>query len=133
LKLISLDFGAVRIGVAIGNSKIGVATPRPFLVNDSKLLTTLAKICKIEKIDKIILGLPQGLNGETAQTQIVKEFSEKLQKDLNIEIDFIDERFTSKIAEKKLREDKKSARAQKNLIDSESARIILQDFFDRPS
>jgi putative Holliday junction resolvase len=129
MKILALDFGEAKVGVAIGESKIGIASPRDFFVNDKQLIETLVDFCKAEKVEKVIVGIPHGFRGETAQTQSVREFAEKLEKQ-GIVVEFLDERFTSKLAEINLREAKLDSRKQKTKIDSEAARIILQDYFD---
>jgi putative Holliday junction resolvase len=129
MKIAALDFGEAKIGVAIGDSKVGIASPRNFLVNNAQLIETLVNFCAAEKVEKIIVGIPHGFRGETAQTQSVREFAKKLETK-GIVVEFLDERFTSKLAEANLHEDNLNSRKQKTRIDSEAARIILQDYFD---
>lgn len=129
MKIAALDFGEAKVGVAIGDSKVGIASPRNFLVNDRKLIETLVDFCAAEKVEKLILGIPHGFRGETPQTQSVREFAKKLEEK-RIAVEFLDERFTSKLAQQNLHEDNLNSRKQKTRIDSEAARIILQDYFD---
>jgi putative holliday junction resolvase len=130
MKILALDFGGQRVGVAFGDSEIGVAAARNFLANDTNLLENLVELVKRDGIEKILLGLPLGFSGETKQTTATREFGEKLEAKVGVDVEFVDERFTSKIAEANLHAAGENSRAQKNLIDSESARIILQEYLD---
>jgi len=130
MKLLALDFGERRIGIALGESEIGVAAARNFLANDGDALANLVELIERESIDKILFGLPRGFRAETKQTASTRNFAGKLDAKIEIPLEFVDERFTSKIAESNLRAAGENSRAQKNLIDSESARIILQEYFD---
>ncbi len=131
MKILALDFGEQKIGIALGNTKIGIAAARDFLENNSKILETLAELIEQENIEKILIGLPLGLSGKTQQTERTHNFAKELETKISVSIELVDERFTSRIAEANLRAAGKNSRKQKNLIDSESARIILQEYFDK--
>ena len=130
MKILALDFGGRRIGVAAGDSEIGVANARNFLLNDDEIFENLRELVEREGVAKILVGLPLGLSGETEQTKLTREFAAKLDSKVAATIELVDERFTSKIAEKNLQTANFDSREQKNLVDSESARIILQEYFD---
>jgi putative Holliday junction resolvase len=132
VKLLGLDYGAARIGLAVAESAIGIAHTRPFLANSVDAVAQLAQFCAAEKIGKIILGHPRTLAGETSpQTTVVEEFCEQLKTELKLPVELIDERFTSREAAMNLQTGEKSARAQKELIDSEAARILLQAWLEQ--
>lgn len=130
MKILSLDFGAKRIGVAIADTEIGVANVRPFLMNDTEVTENLAAICERSGVEKIIVGLPRGLQGETRQTTLARDFAATLDQKFPVPIELADERFTSKLAGQNLQAGGVDSRKQKNLIDSEAARIILQEYLD---
>ena len=130
MKLLALDFGEKRIGVAIGDSKIGVAAARNFLANNQKVFENLAELVEREEVKKIIVGLPRGFSRETQQTKAAREFVKKMKNKIPVEIEFADERFTSRIAKMNLQTSGKSSREQKGWVDSEAARIILQEYLD---
>lgn len=80
----------------------------------------LVEIIKKEKIDKIIVGLPLGLKGEeNDNTKKVYDFTERFKNDVNIQIEFIDERFTSRQA------DRMGGQVSR---DEKAAMIILQSY-----
>jgi len=131
MKLLALDYGAKKIGVAIGDTNVGVAQTRDYFANDKNFFKKLSELCKKEKIEQFVLGLPRGFSKETRQTLDVRKFGSLLQKQLGLPVNLLDERFTTKIAAQNLHAAGKKSKAQKQLIDSESARILLQDYLDK--
>ncbi|MBU1089434.1 Holliday junction resolvase RuvX [Patescibacteria group bacterium] len=130
MKILALDFGEKRIGLAAGDSKIGVAAARNFLANNSEIFKTLAELVKRDGVERILVGLPRGFHSETRETKDARKFARRLQAKTAAKVELADERFTSRIAEANLRAAGEDSRQQKNLIDSEAARIILQEYFD---
>ncbi len=130
MKIIAIDFGGRRIGIAVGDSEIGVAAARDFLENDSEVIATLAELVERENVEKVLVGLPRGFSGETSQTDEARDFAKELDAKVAASVELVDERFTSKIAEANLHAAGENAKKQKTLIDSESARIILQEYLD---
>lgn len=119
-KILALDIGTRRTGVAISDSKQRVAFVREEIEHESTetLLKDLVKLLTAEKIVGILIGLPVSMSGEeTKQTQIVKAVIERIQSETEIPIQTIDERLSSKEAKET------SGRRQ---IDSEAALILLQ-------
>lgn len=135
-KLLSLDFGSKRVGVALSDEEEKYAFAQSTLEykDENILLEKLKEIVETEKVEKIILGWPLNLaGGKTAQTDIVEKFAEKLRKKLNISLVFQDERLTSQMSRSLFHDKKGKGRASKNEINAQSARIILQDYIDRLS
>ncbi|MBX0311970.1 MAG: Holliday junction resolvase RuvX, partial [Sulfurihydrogenibium sp.] len=99
-----------------------------------KVFEKINDLIKNYKISKIVIGLPLTLKGEEGeQARYTREFAENLKNHIpqDIEIIFIDERFTSSLAEKTLSQTKKKNKKEK--IDSLSAVFILQTYLDRLS
>ena len=130
MKILALDFGEKRIGLAVGDLEIGVAAARNFLANNANIFETITKLVNYEKVTKILVGLPRGFSGETKQTKLARDFAKKLEAKVSATVELADERFTSRIAKANLQIVGKKFRRQKKLIDSEAARIILQEYFD---
>jgi putative Holliday junction resolvase len=99
----------------------------------------ISDLVKEEHVVKIIIGMPMSLSGEkTEQTVATSVFAERLANHLsnekvNVEIDFIDERLTSRMAEAEIigSVTRRSKRREKGLVDERSAQIILQNYLDR--
>lgn len=128
MKIIALDFGDVRVGLAIGDTNVGIAHARLFLPNDKRLLDNLRKFCELEKIGLIIVGWPVSLSGQSSgQTKKVKTFIEKLKAETELPIETIDERYSTVLAISNLKESDNPKKG----VDSESARILLQEWLER--
>jgi putative Holliday junction resolvase len=138
-KYLGIDFGLKRVGVAVSDEGKTISFPRITILNNNSLFDNLLLICREEYISKIIIGLPLRLNSENTHiTEAAKIFSSELKIFLNQrnffpDFFFIDERFTSSLAQSYISESVKSKkkRKDKSLTDSISAQIILQDFLDR--
>ena len=92
-KILALDYGKQRIGVAITDQEQSVAFPRETISKDH--LNRIKTLIQDEKIVLLIVGIPLSLSGEeTAQTTETREFIEKL-RDFDVPIELIDERWTT--------------------------------------
>lgn len=138
-KFLGIDYGEVRIGIAISDVSKKFSFIRDHLLNDKTLLPKIFDLCKSENISRIIIGYPLNFKSEkTIQTLNVENFKTELETYLRnkipgIETVFFDERLTSKLAEAAIRGSgmKKSKRREKGMVDSYAARILLQDYLDR--
>jgi len=136
MKIIALDWGQKRIGVAVGDTVSRIPFPRDFIVSDASALTRVKALYQAEKADKIVLGLPRQLDGaEGASAEKVRAFAQKLQKEIICEIEFFDERFTSKVAQSYIQAGAHAKhKREKNLkteVDSLSASELLRNYFVR--
>jgi putative Holliday junction resolvase len=137
-KILGLDYGSVRIGLALSDETQTIAFGKEVLHNQTALLNTLQKMIQTEKITQIVLGYPLNMKGEkTKQTLEVEKFEESLKEFLlknNIEINIIrwDERLTSRMAESSIITSgmKKKKRRDKGNLDIISAALILQSYLD---
>lgn len=133
-KIIGLDFGTKRIGVAFSDELHMIATPVD-TIPAKDLIDFLIMEEEEKEIDGVVLGFPIGLRGEyTNSTQQVLDLKKHLERkfpDWFIELE--DERFTSKIAGMAMIEGNvpKLKRREKGMIDKISAAIILQSFLDQ--
>ena len=134
MKLIGLDVGTKRIGVARADSSTRIAIPVGTLAVDGKELETLKKLADKLSTKYFVIGLPRNNSGkETAQSNVSKKFAKNLEKVIpGAKICFQDESLTSVEAEKRLMEKaKKTGKMyQKGEVDTEAATIILQDFLE---
>ena len=121
-KILSIDYGRKRIGLAITDEKKKIVFPYLTLDNNKFALDELKKICAAESVKKIIIGLPIALSSRrTQQTEETKKFIELLKKRFDIPIIEEDERLTSKMAERSLSSNK----------DEIAAMIILQNYLEK--
>ncbi|MDO4507978.1 MAG: Holliday junction resolvase RuvX [Candidatus Saccharibacteria bacterium] len=138
MKVLGLDVGARRIGVAKADSNTRIAVPVGFLTRDGSEWLKIGRFLADLGTNWLVLGLPRSNSGgETQQTEYVREFAKELAERFpEVRIDFEDESLTSVEAEERLilrlggfKNGKKSY--ERGEIDAEAATIILQDFLER--
>ncbi len=128
MKLLAIDYGTKRIGLALGDSESRVAAPWKVLhlKNDETLSIEIAKIVVEEDIGAVVLGEPVLMSGERGSGSAkVKALAHDLAKHIGpIPIHLVDERLSSKLADRMTEE----TGAER---DSQAAAVILESFFDR--
>ena len=132
-RILCLDYGEKRIGLALSDPLKIIAYPYKTIINFGlkNLKYEIKKIIANETIESIVIGLPIGLNGkDTIQTKKVREFRLQI-LDLNIPIYFEDERLSSLAAAKSMKLEKIKTGFNKGMIDKRAAAIILQQFLDK--
>lgn len=132
-RIMSMDFGLKRIGIALSDPLKKFAFPYITIPNDARLFENLKKIIEEKNVEKIILGIPDESPGsEKSVYNNILEFKKNLMHHFNIEIILWNETHTSKIAERRIIQTVKSRkkRQDKGLIDMHSAAIILSEFLD---
>ncbi|HRN25269.1 MAG: Holliday junction resolvase RuvX [Ignavibacteriaceae bacterium] len=135
-RIMAIDFGLKRIGIALSDSLQMFAYAHKTILNNSTTLNEIDKIVKEKNVTKFILGIPneerQNKNSKTSIINNVKKFKESLEKKFSIEVELWDETYTSAIAQQKILEsvNKKVKRQNKDLLDMYSAAIILQEYLD---
>lgn len=134
MKYLGLDLGTKTLGVATSD-RLGLIASFYKNINYSdidSLLKEVNDIVVLEKIDKIVLGLPKNMDnscGERADETIL--FKERLEKLTDLEVVLEDERLTTKVAEAVLIDADLSRKKRKKVIDGVSAVVILQSYLDR--
>lgn len=128
-RLLALDIGSTRIGIAINLKDTKISKPYGYLLNDDNFIENLIDILNKEDVDKIVCGLPRGLSGqETEQTKYVKHFIDNIKDKIDTDIAFQDEALTSVNAEEILK--KSDSNYEHGDIDAYAASLILQDYLD---
>jgi putative holliday junction resolvase len=132
-RIIGLDPGTKRCGVAITDKDRLMAFPREALVVDSQLLAEIQALVAEEGVSTIVIGLPYALNGRvTPSTQKAMEFHDEVLKAFpHLEVVQLDERLTTKQAEAQLSQAGHKVEKQRNLIDSAAAVILLESYLER--
>lgn len=131
MKIIGLDVGEKRIGVAKVDSDTRIAVPVGYLTVDGSEWQEIAHLASVNGTNLFVLGLPRSNEGnETKQSVYVRNFAKTLSAKIpDAKIRFQDESLTSVMAEERLKSRKKK-RYEKGDIDAEAACIILQDFIE---
>ena len=133
-KVMGLDFGDVRIGVALSDVSRFLATGYETYNRKTmeKDLNHLAEIIAQNNVKKVVFGLPLNMDGSRGiRVEKTEQFATKLQEKCNVEIDYYDERLSSVTAEEILIEAGMRREKRKEVIDKLAATIILQNYLDR--
>ncbi|MBR5703286.1 MAG: Holliday junction resolvase RuvX [Bacteroidales bacterium] len=133
-RMIGIDYGRARVGVAISDP-LGIFASPLETVASAKIIDYLQKMTTSETVVRFVVGYPMNLDGRPAEAAAdVDVFLKQLAKRFpSIPVSLEDERFTSVLAHKAMIDGgmKKSDRRKKESVDKISAAIILQSYLDR--
>jgi len=132
-RLLALDVGNVRIGLALSDALGIVVSPYQVIARrpEATALAQIVTIARAEEAVGIVVGLPLSLNGDfSQQTQSVQAFTDLLRAATPLPIIPWDERYTTVEAERILREMGVRRDKWKQQIDAVAATVILQDYLD---
>jgi putative Holliday junction resolvase len=136
-RIVGLDVGERRIGVAISDATCTLARPLGTLqttgLDGNALEVTVAEISRLagedDGVRSIVVGLPRHLDGSaSAMTPRIERFGSRLRARTDLPVDFQDERLTSREAESRLASREKNWRVRKQRLDAAAAAIVLQDY-----
>jgi putative Holliday junction resolvase len=136
-RILGIDYGERRIGIAISDPTATIAQPLTVLrrrAGKRPPVQAIADLVAQHRVEHIVVGLPLTLAGDESDwTREVRAFGDKLGERAGTGVSFADERMTSVAAERAVRALglKRSEREQKERIDAAAAVIILQAHLDR--
>jgi putative Holliday junction resolvase len=131
MRIMGLDIGEKRIGVAVSDELEITSVPLKVYENDENAIGRIKDLIVKYQIKNIVVGLPYTLKGEIGnQAEKVIGFTNKLKRCIEIDIDYMDERYTTRIPVKLLGKNAKKGKAVGD-VDKFSAAIILNDYLKR--
>jgi putative holliday junction resolvase len=123
VKILAIDFGTKRIGLALSEEtqtlarEFGILSPKEFW-------RKLAGILAEEEVERILIGLPLNMSGEeTGKTKEAKAFAKQVESKVDIPVELVDERLSSQMAQ--------TISGSSQNIDSLAAQIFLQNYLDK--
>lgn len=131
-RLIGLDHGSRRIGVAVGETETGMAFARDAILrrNLAADIETIRSMVELEDAALVVIGLPINMDGsEGEQAALARRFGERLVA-IGMTIAYEDERLSSWEAGERLSEAGRRPRRESGELDSTAARVILQQYLD---
>lgn len=132
-RILAIDYGSVRIGLAISDPLRIIAQGLKTIPNNAQTIEEILSVIHNQGISKIIIGKPLHLSGaESAKSVEIDEFVKKLKERVSIEIVYVDERFTSVMAKNSIQQmgAKKKQRQNKAKVDEVASAILLQGYLD---
>lgn len=132
-RILAIDYGQKRVGLAV-TDPMQITANGLDTVLSHEIFDYLQNYIAREPVEKFVVGLPKQMNGEDSESmQYIKPFVTGLQRKFpDIELVYVDERFTSVLAHKTMLDAglKKKDRQNKELVDKISATIILQSYLE---
>ena len=132
-RVMALDVGGRRIGVALSDTRRVIASPLTTLRAEprARALAELAKLVRDYEVTDVVVGLPLTLSGEVGpQAKLVQAFADELASAIAAPVHQFDERLTSVAAERMMLDLGLRPEQRKARIDEVAASIILQDYLD---
>lgn len=139
MRILGIDYGARRIGLALSDASATLASPWRLVVRPPSEAETLRLVvAEVERLiadddglEAVVVGWPRRLDGSpTDQTPLVEAFARALEARVPIPIVLQDERLSSREAESRLAVREPDWRRRKQKLDAAAAAIVLQDYLD---
>lgn len=135
-RVLGIDFGTRRIGLALSDPTGTLASPLPFLENNGlpKVSANLKELVQMHGIQTVVIGIPRNMDGTYGPAALkVREFISQIQPHLSAKIVPQDERLTTVQASRDLAQMGLKQKDLRKKVDSSSACLIVQQFLDRLS
>ena len=132
-RYLGIDYGAKRVGIAVTDPLRIFAYGLTTIQNDSKFWDNLLNLFAEYDIETIVLGYPLKESGErSSSTELIEKFREELGKKVSLPIEYVDERYSSTIAQQQIIASvtSKKKRRNKGLVDKNAAAVILQEYLE---
>lgn len=124
MKLLGIDYGTKRIGLAVADDETRTATPLTIIENDEGVIDEIVSICKKRDVEVVVIGESTDFTGKDNEVmEHINQFADKLADSTDVTVDFAPEFMTSV-----------QARRQPNApdhVDGSAAAIILQRYLDQ--
>ncbi len=133
MKFLALDFGDKRIGLAVGDSTMKMATPLDVIQRTSLLQETeaLAQVVRNYDIDELVVGIPRNTDLTFgSQAEAARAYAQEVAAKLGLRVEFWDEHLTTAEATRRQHETGARGKKARRNLDAIAAAVILQDFLD---
>jgi putative holliday junction resolvase len=137
MRALGVDFGEVRVGMAVSDETGTLASPLPTLKRrrgKRPPLKAMEEAARLHEVEAVVFGLPLELDGsESDWTRQVRAVAQALGERLQLPVHLVDERMTSVEAERRVRASghSKARREEKARVDAGAATLILQRWLDQ--
>lgn len=134
MKILSVDYGDVRTGIAISDVRGMLASPLCVIEQSyqPKLVDRIVQIVEENKIEKIVIGLPRNMDGSYGyRCDECRSLGDAIAQKIDVGIFYEDERLTTVMAHNVLSDNNVRGKKRKQTVDAVSAVMILQSFLDK--
>lgn len=130
-RVLGVDYGTKRVGLALSDL-LGITAQPLDVVPRESVVQYIQNLVQSSDVGKVVIGLPTGLGGgESDSATGARALADEISEATSLPVEFIDERFTSRMAESALLESGMKRRERRNNVDKVAAAIFLQDFLDK--
>ncbi len=130
-RILGIDHGDVRIGIAMSDETAFLASPLTTVRNGKAAVDEIVALVEEHGVETIVIGLPLNMDGSCGPaTEKVRKFSARLARRTDVPIIESDERLTTVTAHHNLREAGLDGKKRKGVVDMAAAQVILQDWLD---
>lgn len=136
MRILAIDHGTVRMGIAVSDELKMLAHPVGFIPAEpvSGFLKQLQIIIREKQVVQIIVGMPRNMNGAYGPAaEKVREFVKMIESHIPLPIHLVDERLSSTQAHRSLSENGVKGKKKRESVDAAAAAIILQSYLDSPA
>lgn len=131
-RIMALDAGDKRIGVALSDALRLTAQGLTVLDNIPGVLETIAELCRQHQVERVVVGLPKNMNNTLGpRAQLALNFSQEVAAATGLPVVLEDERLTTVMANQALMEADLSRRKRRRKVDKIAAVLILQNYLAR--
>jgi putative Holliday junction resolvase len=133
MRIAGIDYGTVRIGIAVADTSVGIAGPFENYTRRTEELDAeyFQQLVGLESIDRFVVGLPVHLDGRESQKSIeARKFGDWLNLMTGVPVEFFDERFTTSEAERILEAANLTKKQRKARLDQLAAQIMLTAYLE---
>ena len=134
MRTLALDYGEARIGVAISDPSGLLAQPLETIATrpgDVAALARIAEIVKAQEVDQIVIGLPLHMSGRKGpEVERTNAFGDRVRKRTGVPVEYLDERWTSREAERTLSDAGVSRKKQRGRVDPIAAALLLRTWLE---
>lgn len=134
VRTLALDYGERRIGVAISDATGAIAQPLETIAaktGERGALDRIAELVRTHEVEQIVVGLPLHMNGRPGpEAERARAFGERVRARAGVAVDYLDERWTSREAERALDEAGVRRRAQRGRVDPIAAALLLRTWLE---
>jgi putative pre-16S rRNA nuclease len=129
---LGIDYGDVRIGLALSDELALLAHPAATLSNDDSAIAAIRRLVVERKVTGIVVGVPRNMNGTFGPSAYkAKKFGESIRKQLpDQRVVFWDERLTTAEAQRLLHGAGRNVKSSRPVLDQVAAQILLQSYLD---
>ena len=134
MRVLGVDLGSVRVGIALSDPGRILATPVSVLVRDAGLHQRIADLVDELGAGAVVVGLPRSLDGqERKAAKMVRAEVRQLQAHLRVPVHLQDERLSTVAAHAGLAAAGRTARQRRGSVDASAAAVLLQSWLDSPA